>query len=85
MKRFAAFENAALTARLGRLRRAEADLQERMEARRIQAAAEGRWVPSDPLYQRLASVLRQVRDDLRETEQEHSRREASRNQGKLAA
>jgi hypothetical protein len=85
MERFAAFEDAAVKARLGRLRRAEVDLQERIEARKVHAEAEGRWVPSDPMYQRLASVLRQVRDDLRDTEKEHSRRTAVRERGRLAA
>ncbi len=85
MKRFAAFDDAALRARVGRLRRAEVDLQQRIEARRAQAEAEGRWVPSDPMYQRLASVLRQVRNDLLDTDNEHSRRAAMRERGRLAA
>jgi len=72
--RFAAFEDSALLARLRRLERAEVDLQERIQDRIRQAELEGRWVPSDPMYQRLASVLKQVRSELRETEQEHLRR-----------
>jgi hypothetical protein len=85
MKRFAAFEDSAVKVRLGRLRRAERDLQKRMEARKVQAEAEGRWVPSDPIYQRLASVLRGVRKDLDETGNEHSRRTALSERGRLAA
>jgi hypothetical protein len=85
MERFAAFPDAAVKARLGRLRRAEVDLLERIEARKAQAETEGRWIPSDPIYQRLASILRQVRSDLSETGKEHSRRTASRERGKLAA
>ena len=71
MKRFAGFEDSALLARLTRLARTEVDLQERVEARIRQAQSEGRWVPSDPMYQRLASALRQVRSELQETQQEH--------------
>ena len=71
MKRFAGFEDSALLARLTRLARTEVDLQERIEARTRQAELEGRWVPSDPMYQRLASALKQVRSELQETEQEH--------------
>ena len=85
MGRFAAFEDTAVKARLGRLRRAERDLQKRIEARKAQAEAEGRWVPSDPIYQRLASVLRGVRRDLGETGTEHSRRTASRERTGLVA
>jgi hypothetical protein len=74
MDRFVAFEHAAVKARMKRLRQAQVDLQRRLDARKVQAEAEGRWVPSDPMYQRLASVLRQVRNDLRETGNEHARR-----------
>jgi hypothetical protein len=85
MKRFAGFENAALQTRLTRLRRAERDLQERIQTRIEQAEAEGRWILSDPLYQRLSSVLRQVRGDLRQTEQEDLRRAGTARSEKLAA
>ena len=71
MKRFAAFEDSALLARLTRLAHTEVDLQERVQARIQQAELEGRWVPSDPMYQRLASALKQVRSELRDAEQEH--------------
>jgi hypothetical protein len=85
MERFTAFEDSALQARLARLRRAELDLQERVQARIVQAEAEGRWVPSDPLYQRLSSILHRVRSDLRDTEQEHLRRAAPSSPEKRAA
>jgi uncharacterized membrane protein YccC len=71
VKRFAAFEDSALLARLTRLAQTQVDLQERIEARIRQAGLEGRWVSSDPIYQRLVSALRQVRSELRDTEQEH--------------
>ena len=85
MERFAAFEDSALQARLKRLRRAEFDLKERLQTRGVQADAEGRWVPSDPMYQRLSSVLRQVRSDLLDTEREHLRRTAVSGKKRLAA
>lgn len=85
MERFAAFEDSALQARLKRLQRAEFDLKERLQTRGVQAEAEGRWVPSDPMYQRLSSVLRQVRSDLLDTEREHLRRTAVSAKKRLAA
>ncbi len=85
MKRFAAFENSALIARLNRLARTEVDLQERIHARVRQAELEGRWVPSDPIYQRLASALKQVRSELRDTEQEHVTRMSISAAGVFAA
>jgi hypothetical protein len=85
MERFAAFEDSALQARLKRHQRAELELKERLQARVIQAEAEGRWVPSDPIYQRLSSVLRQVRKDLLDTEREHLRRTAGSAEKRLAA
>jgi hypothetical protein len=77
MKRFSAFEDAALLHRVERLERAEQDLQQRTTARILQVDAEGRWLRSDPQYQRLSSVLKKVREDLRETEKEILRRNAS--------
>jgi hypothetical protein len=85
MERFAAFEDSALQARVKRLQRAEFDLKERLQTRGVQAEAEGRWVPSDPMYQRLSSVLRQVRSDLLDTEREHLRRTAVSAKKRLAA
>jgi hypothetical protein len=74
MNRFAGFEDSAVKGRLERLRRSEVELEERVRERMRQAEAEGRWVPTDPLYQRLSSALRQVRSELRATETEHQRR-----------
>ena len=85
MKRFAAFEDSALVARLARLARTEVDLQERLQARIQQAELEGRWVPSDPIYQRLSSTLRQVRSELQETEQEHLTRMSTSAAGVFAS
>jgi hypothetical protein len=77
MNRFSAFEDAALLHRRERLERAEHDLQQRTAARVLQVEAEGRWLRSDPQYQRLSSVLKKVREDLRDTEKEILRRNAS--------
>ena len=74
MERFAGFEDGALHARAERLRRAELDLDERVRDRVAQAQSQGRWVPTDPLYQRLSAVLKQVRSDLADTENERARR-----------
>ena len=84
MKRFSAFEDSALLARLTRLARTEVDLQERLQTRIRQADVEGRWVPSDPMYQRLASALKQVRSELRETELEHLTRMSTSSAGVFA-
>jgi hypothetical protein len=85
MERFAAFENSTLQARLERLQRTELDLQERISTRIEQAEAEGRWILSDPLYQRLSSVMRQVRAELRQAEHEHLRRARTTASRELAA
>lgn len=77
MNRFSAFEDAALLHRIERLERAEQDLQQRTMARVSQVEAEGRWLRSDPQYQRLSSVLKKVREDLRDTEKEILRRNVS--------
>jgi hypothetical protein len=74
MRRFTAFEDAALTGRLERLDRAESDLQQRIAKRVSQLEAEGRWIRSDPMFQQLSATLKRVRDDMRETEQELLRR-----------
>ena len=84
MKRFAAFEDAALLGRLERLDRAERDLQQRLANRISQLEAQGRWARSDPLFQQLSSTLKKVRDDMRETEEELLRR-GSRSAAKKAA
>jgi uncharacterized membrane protein YccC len=74
MNRFRAFEDGPLRARLERLRHSESDLLERVQASIDAAERAGRWAPSDPLYQRLSSVLQKVRRDLRETGEEQQRR-----------
>jgi hypothetical protein len=85
VQRFAAFEDSALLARLTRLGRTEVDLQERIQARIRQAVEEGRWVPTDPVYQRLASALKQVRRELQDAEQEHLTRMSTSAAGVFAA
>lgn len=85
MKRFGAFDDAAVMARLTRLARTEVDLQKRIESRIREAELEGRWVPSDPIYQRLALALKQVRSELRATEQEHLTRMRTSAAGVFAA
>ena len=70
VKRLERYEDAALFDRLERLDRAEVDLQKRVAARMSQLDAEDRWVRSDPLFQQLSSVLKRIREDMRETEEE---------------
>jgi hypothetical protein len=84
VKRFAGFEDSALLGRLTRLARTEVDLQERIENRIRQAGLEGRWVPSDPIYQRLAMALKHVRSELRDAEQEHVTRMSTSSAGVFA-
>ena len=74
MERLSAFDDAALLHRIDRLERAEHDLQQEMIARISRAEAEGQWVRSDAQYQHLPSVLKKVRDDLLDTENEFLRR-----------
>ena len=74
MDRYELFDNSALSAHLEGLRKTELDLQERTRARATRAESEGRWVPSDPMYQSLSFVLRGVRNDLKATEREHRKR-----------
>jgi hypothetical protein len=74
MSRFSGFEDAALLRRIERLERAELGLQRRAMARASRAEAEGRWLGSDPEYRYLSSVLKKVREDLRDTEDEFLRR-----------
>lgn len=77
MEQFRAFEDPALEGRLKRSRRAEQDLQERVLTRISQVEADGRWLRSDPLYQRLSSILKKVQVDMREIEHELIRRGAA--------
>ena len=74
MNRFSAFEDAALQRRIERLERTEHDLQQKVMTRILKVEAEGRWLRSDPQYQHLSSVLKKVREDLRDTEDELVRR-----------
>lgn len=74
MGRFSGFEDAALLQRIERLERAERDLQQRAVARASNVELEGRWLGSDPEYRHLSYVLRKVREDLRDTEDEFLRR-----------
>lgn len=75
MKRFAAFETSAVSARLGRLTRAEQDLQARIAARVSEVEALGGWVRTDARHQHLTGVLATVRKALDDTRQELGRRE----------
>ena len=70
MKQLERYEDVALFDRLERLERAEVDLQKRVAVRMSQLDAEDRWVRSDPLFQQLSSVLKRIREDMRETEEE---------------
>jgi hypothetical protein len=72
--RFSGFEDAQLEGRLARSKRAEQDLQERVAKRISDVNIEGRWLRSDPLYQRLSSILSQVSEDIKDAEHELSRR-----------
>ena len=74
MERFSAFDDAALLHRIDRLERAEHDLQQEMMVRISRADAEGQWARSDAQYEHLSSVLKKVRDDLLDTENEFLRR-----------
>lgn len=74
MTRLHRFEDAALSGRLARLRRSEADLEARLEASIANAERSGRWAPSDPSCKRLSLLLRRVRTELSEAEREHARR-----------
>lgn len=74
MERFSAFEDDALKARVERLAKAKEDLRQRITMRTAQALIEQRWLRSDPLYQHLSSVLRNVDTNLHDANQELLRR-----------
>jgi hypothetical protein len=67
--RFVELDDNAAQTRVARLRREVVDLQKRVQDRSARARAEGRWIPSDPIYQRLASALERVRRELQQLEQ----------------
>ena len=74
MNCFRMLEDAALQSRIGRLKLEEQDLAERVIKQMAALETENRWHKSDPLYQRLSSVLQRVREDLGDAEQELARR-----------
>jgi hypothetical protein len=74
MNRFSAFDDEALLRRIELMERMEHDLQQRIMARVRMVEAEGRWLRSDPQYQHQSFVLKKVREDLRDTEDELVRR-----------
>jgi len=71
---FGMLEDAALQSRVGRLKVEEQGLAERVAKQMAALETANRWHKSDPLYQRLSSVHRRVREDLRNAEQELARR-----------
>ena len=79
MERFISFEDHALKARVERLKRAQQDLQQRITTRTSQVLIEQRWLRSDPLYQQLSSILRNVVNNLHEADQELLRRASASN------
>ena len=76
MKRFAAFETPAVTARLSRLTRTAEDLRARIAAREAEVIARGSWIGSDALRQHLTGVLSSVEKAISDTREELGRREA---------
>jgi hypothetical protein len=74
MKRFAAFETSALTARASRLARTEEDLRARIEARASEVTGQGGWIRTDPLHQHLTGILTTVGKALDDTKEELGRR-----------
>ncbi|HEX2825808.1 MAG TPA: hypothetical protein VHP37_05640 [Burkholderiales bacterium] len=75
MKRFAAFETPAVTARLGRLTRTEETLRARIAARESEVTARGGWIRTDALHQHLSAILRTVQKAIDDTRAELDRRE----------
>ena len=58
-------QDDALQSRVARLKVEEQDLAGRVSKRMAALEAEDRWHKSDPLYQRLSSVLEGIREALR--------------------
>jgi len=75
MKRFAAFETRAVTARLSRLTRTEEDLRARIAARESEVIARAGWIRTDALHQHLTGILSSVEKAISDTREELGRRE----------
>lgn len=63
-----------LAPRIERLRREIRDFEVRTSRHKAALDREGRYVPSDPLYQRLASIRDYLRSELRATQEKLDRR-----------
>ena len=68
MNAFRTLDDAALQSRAARLKIEEQDLASRVDKQKAALEAAGRWYKSDPLYQRLSSVLSGIRASLRHAE-----------------
>ena len=75
MKRFAAFETSALTARLARLTRTEEDLRTRIAARVTEVEERGGWIATDALHQHLTGILSTGRMSIEDTREAVGRRQ----------
>jgi hypothetical protein len=74
MSRLRGFEDAVLAARVRRLQRSEGELQVQLRGRIAELERAGHWVPTDPAYKRLSALLKNVRVQLDNAEQEQVRR-----------
>ena len=74
MSAFRMLEATDLESRIARLRWELRDLTERVAKQVAGLESADRWYRSDPLYQRLSSVLKSVRRDLQDAENEALRR-----------
>jgi hypothetical protein len=83
MKRFAAFETPAVTARLSRLTRTEEDLRARIAARESEVAMRGGWIRTDALHQHLTGILSTVEKSISDTREELGRREEDASPARL--
>ena len=75
MKRFAAFETPAVTARLSRLTRTGEDLRARIAARESEVTARDGWIRTDALHQHLTGILSTVEKAISDTREELGRRD----------
>jgi hypothetical protein len=85
MNGFETLEATDLESRIVRLRREERDLSGRVARQLAWLENGGRWYQSDPLYQRLSSVLNTVRQDLLDAENEALRRASASTPSSLPA